>query len=87
MFQPELAGIRIEKIQGMRILDKKNNGEDLTFEEAKEFEFCKNLTDEQIKELMEAVKIFTEIVYATFAKKKGMKEKPQEENDDINLAA
>ena len=87
MFQPELAGIRIEKIQAMRILEKKNNYEDLTFEEAKEFEFCKNLTDEQIKELMEAVKIFTEIVYATFAKKKGMKEKPKDENDDFNLAA
>jgi hypothetical protein len=73
----------------MEIIENKNKNkkyEDLTLEEAKEFEYCKNLTDEEIKELLEAVKIFTEIVYIAFAKEK-LKAKQHEQDEGYKMAA
>lgn len=74
----------------MKIIDIANrNGEDLTLEEAKVFDCCKGLTDDEIKELLEELKVFTEIAYAIFAKKKAKadKEKQPEEKEDYRLAA
>lgn len=45
-----------------------NNTEDLTLEEAKQFECCKDLTDEQISELLETIRKFTETAYYVYAK-------------------
>jgi hypothetical protein len=53
----------------MRIVHSKNRDEDITVEEARTFECCKNLTDEQITELLETIRTFTEITYYTFASK------------------
>lgn len=64
-----------------------DNYEDLTLEEAKAFDCCKDLTDDEINELLEVLKVFTEIAYSVFAKKKAEKEKQQEENNDYKLAA
>lgn len=49
------------------------NCEDLTLEEAKQFDSCKDLTDDEIKELLEVLKEFTEIAYAIYAKQKAKK--------------
>ena len=53
----------------MRIVHSKNQDEDITVEEARTFECCKNLTDAQITELLETIRTFTEITYYTFASK------------------
>lgn len=60
------------------------NCEDLTLEEAKKIDCCKDLTDEEIKELLEVLKVFTEISFAVFQKKKAQAGK---ENEDYGLAA
>ena len=65
----------------MNIVHRKNQDEDLTIEEAKEFECCKNLTDEQIKELLETIRTFTEITYYTFARNNEEQNKGGEESD------
>jgi len=52
--------------------------EDLTLEEAKQFDCCKELTDDEIKELLEVLKIFTEISFSVFAKKKAQAEKEKQ---------
>ncbi len=54
----------------MKITYSKSEEEDLTIEEAKEFECCKDLTDEEIKELLETIRIFTEIAFCAFANNK-----------------
>lgn len=65
----------------MRIMHSKNQDEDLTIEEAKEFECCKNLTDEQITELLETIRTFTEITYYTFAQNNEQQDKGKAEPD------
>ena len=69
----------------MKIVNNENQTEDLTVEEAKTFESCKDMTDEQIKELLETIRIFTEIAYSAFAAKKAK----EESGEDIqcNIAA
>jgi len=63
--------------------------EDLTLEEAKKFDCCKDLNDEETKELLEVLKIFTEIAFSVYAKKKVEAEKKKQdgENKEFNLAA
>lgn len=63
------------------------NCEDLTLQEATQFDCCKDLTEEEIKELLEELKVFTEIAYAIFAKQKEEEKKQQEENENYKLAA
>lgn len=65
----------------MRIIHSKNQDEDITVEEAKEFECCKNLTDEQITELLETIRTFAEITYYTFARNNEEKNQEGEEPD------
>ena len=62
----------------MKIMFRKEEQEDITVEEAKTFECCKDLTDEQIKELLDNIITFTEIAYSVFAKKQN-EEKNQEQ--------
>jgi hypothetical protein len=64
----------------MRIIYRKNQDEDLTIEEAKTFECCKDLTDEQISELLETIRAFTEIVYYTFAQNNEQQDKGEDES-------
>jgi hypothetical protein len=76
----------------MPIIENKkwrNDCEDLTLEEAKQFDCCKDLTDDEIKELLEVLKVFTEIAYSVFAKKKAEeeKQKQQQEIDSYRMAA
>ena len=52
----------------MNTLSGKNQMEDLTVEDAKAFACCKNMTDEEIKELLDTIKTFTEIGYSICAK-------------------
>lgn len=44
--------------------------EDLTIEEARALGGCEDLTDEEVKEMLEVVKTFCDITYATYSKKK-----------------
>lgn len=53
----------------MKIIEKKDY-EDISIEEAKQYECCKNLNDEQITDLLETIRTFCEITYYNFAKKK-----------------
>ena len=55
----------------MSVNNKKVQSEDLTLEEAKAFECCKDLTDEEIIQLLETIRTFTEIVYSVYAKQNG----------------
>jgi len=64
----------------MKIIHMKNQEEDLTIEEAKTFECCNDLTDEQISELLETIRAFTEIAYYTFAQNNEQQEKGEEES-------
>lgn len=52
----------------MKIIHRKD--QDITIEEARQFECCKNLNDEQITDLLETIRTFCEITYYNFAKKK-----------------
>lgn len=74
-------------MKAVRNIYDKTLSHDLTLEEAKQFDCCKGLTEEEIKELLEELKIFTEIAYAIFAKQKEEEKKQQEENEDYKLAA
>jgi hypothetical protein len=65
----------------MKTVHSKNQDEDITIEEARTFECCKNLTDEQITELLETIRAFTEIAYYTFAKNNEEQNKGEEESD------
>jgi ribosomal protein L12E/L44/L45/RPP1/RPP2 len=62
----------------MKTKRNENLTEDVTIEEARAFECCKDLNDEQIKELLENIRIFTEIAYSAYAKKK-----EEQENDEL----
>ena len=66
-------------------LKELGNCEDLTLVEAKKFDCCKDLTEDEIKELLEVLKVFTEISFAVFQKKKSQAIK--EKNMDYNIAA
>ena len=68
----------------MKIVHSKNQDEDITIEEARTFECCKNLTDEQITELLETIRTFTEITYYTFASKE---EQHNGRNSSYNIAS
>jgi hypothetical protein len=59
---------------------KKIIAEDLTLEEAKQFECCKDLSDEQIIELLNTIKTFCEITFSIYAKEK-------ESQDENQIAA
>ncbi len=48
--------------------DKQEETEDITLEEAKQYECCKDLTDEQISELLETIRKFTKTAYYVYAK-------------------
>lgn len=62
--------------------------EDITVEEARTYECCKGLTNEQIEELLNNIKVFTEIAYSAFANKQAEKEKQvKEENYEYEIAA
>lgn len=67
----------------MRREDEESQSEDLTVEEARTFECCKDLTDEQIKELLDTIRTFTEIAYSIFAKKQAERENQEDTNYEI----
>jgi hypothetical protein len=64
------------KLVGINDLER---GEDLTLQEAKEFECCKGLTDDEINELLEVLKIFSQVAYNLYAKQK-LKEETVDES-------
>ena len=64
----------------MKTVHSKNQDEDITIEEARTFECCKDLTDEQITELLETIRTFTEIAYYTFAQNNEQEDKGEEES-------
>jgi len=75
------------RMKAINNIHDKTLSHDLTLEEAKQFECCKDLTDEQILELIEAVKILTEVVYSVHAKRKARQENQEAGNDELKLAA
>jgi hypothetical protein len=46
--------------------DNQNRTEDITIEEIKEFEYFKNLKDEELENIIVTIKKYTQIVYAVF---------------------
>ena len=52
----------------MKTLSGKNQTEDLTVEEAKAFDCCKNMNDKEIQDLLDTIRTFTEIGYSICAK-------------------
>jgi hypothetical protein len=57
--------------------------EDLTLQEAKQFDCCKHLSDDEILELLDVLKVFTQVAYSVFAKQRSGKNK----EDDFKQAA
>lgn len=49
-------------------INENSKNEELTFEEVKAMEEYKDLSDEEIKNIIESVRVFTEIIYALFLK-------------------
>jgi hypothetical protein len=60
---------------------------DVTLEEAKQLDCCKDLTDEQVLELIEAVIVLTEMVYSVHAKKKAQQQDQSWDNSELKMAA
>jgi hypothetical protein len=46
--------------------NNQNRTEDITIEEIKEFEYFKNLKDEELENIIATIKKYTQIVYAVF---------------------
>jgi len=59
---------------------------DVTLEEAKTFDCCIDLSEEEILKLLNAIIGFTEVAFEAFAIKQ-QKEKKEEENGDYKMAA
>lgn len=57
-------------MENFKNANKKIIAEDLTLDEAKQLECCKDLSDEQIIELLRTIKIFCEITFSIYSKEK-----------------
>ena len=64
------------KLVGIKDLER---DADISLQEAREFECCKGLSDEEINELLEVLKIFSQVAYNLYAKQKLKKEQSNEE--------
>ncbi len=73
----------------MKIIQLKNEQEDISIKEARQFECCKDMSDEQIAELLETIRKFTEITYSIHARNIDNQQvliKPFEGNDVYKIA-